>query len=54
MIHVVSNQEFDKAVAVFKNAWERADAAGLSGHRVEAGIQALVNAGWAPKNEEVR
>lgn len=48
MTTTVSISEFDQAVAAFKSAWERADAAGLDGHRVENGIQELINLGWRP------
>lgn len=48
MASTVSISEFDHAVAAFKKAWERADSAGLSGHRVENGIQELINLGWRP------
>lgn len=48
MASTVSISEFDQAVAAFKDAWERADAAALSGHRVENGIQELINLGWRP------
>jgi hypothetical protein len=48
MASTVSISEFDQAVAAFKAAWERADSAGLSGHRVENGIQELINLGWRP------
>lgn len=48
MTETVSIRDFDAAVETFKDAWERADSAGLAGHRTQSGIQALINAGWAP------
>lgn len=34
------------SVAVFSAAWEEAHERGWSGHRVEAGLRALLAAGW--------
>jgi hypothetical protein len=52
----VSIRDFDAAVQTFKAAWEAADQAGLVGHRVQSGVQALINAGWGPHspNQENR
>lgn len=43
-----SNEEVEiaEAVLIFKAAWEAADHEGRQGNRVEAGIRALVDAGW--------
>lgn len=48
----VSIKDFDQAVQTFKDAWHKADEAGLEGSRVQFGIQALINEGWAPVNKE--
>lgn len=48
----VSIGEFDEAVSTFKEAWHRADAAGLEGARVGLGVQALIAAGWRPKGSQ--
>lgn len=52
MTQTISSKEFDNAVTVFRAAWMVADARGLEGHRVEAGIRALISFGWAPTHEE--
>lgn len=39
-------KEISDAVAIFKAAWQAADRDGREGHRVEAGIRALIDDGW--------
>lgn len=53
MASTVSISEFDQAVAAFKKAWERANSSGFLGHRVEYGIQELINLGWRPTSTPV-
>lgn len=43
-----ASPEIIAARDMFAVAWADADARGWAGHRVEAGLRALVNAGWTP------
>ena len=40
----MSDIDLTEAVEAFKGAWERADAEGSAGHRVEAGLEAALPA----------
>lgn len=43
-----ASPELLRGVETFSRAWAVADALGWTGHRVEAGIRALIAAGWKP------
>lgn len=44
----MTDEIIDRLASVFKAAWHEADARGETGHRVEAGIRAVIDAGGGP------